>query len=101
MTSKINLDVDRTPESIHCKDLQDLINRLEDEARVKSKPKVTKLAGKEDKGKGKKAIVQKCSSNRVLKNKTTDSDSSSSSEKEKNFIPPLAKRKRSSEVSKA
>ena len=36
-----------------------------------------------------------------MKNKTADSDSSLTSEEEQNVVPPLAKRKRSSEASRA
>ena len=100
MASKVNLDVDRTLESIHCRELQDLISRLEDEARAKSKPEIIQPASKEDKGKGKKAIAQNRPSSRVLKNNTTNSDSLSSLEEEQDTIPPLAKRKRSSEASR-
>ena len=97
----VNFDVDRTPETICYKELQDLISKLEEEARAKNKPKIPYPANKEDKGKGKKAIAQKRRSSRVLNNKTADSDSSPRFEEEKNVVPPLAKRKRSSEASRA
>ena len=91
----------RALETIHWKELQDLTSRLKEEARAKSKPKTIQSTTKDDKGKGKKVVVQKHPSSIVLKNKTADSDSSPSSEEEQNVVPPLTKRKRSSEASKA
>ena len=42
----VHFDVSRTPKTIHCKELQDLINRLQEEARAKNKPKVSKKSTK-------------------------------------------------------
>ena len=95
MTSKVNLDVDRILESIRCKELQDLINRVEDEARAKSSSKAEKGSSKasERANKGKKT-AQKHSASRVVKS------ASPCPEEEQDAAPLLHKRKRSSPVKK-
>ena len=50
----VDFDVSRASESIRCKELQDLISRLEDEARSKSKSKASEKAETGTKGKGRK-----------------------------------------------
>ena len=100
MIAKINFDVSRAPETLLCNELQDLINRLEDEAKARDKPQVGQLA-KKDKSKGKKAIIHKRPSKRGPNSKIVDSNPSSSSEKEQGVISPLVKRKRLSEVNRA
>ena len=47
----MNFYVSRTLESIRCRELQDLINRLQEEARAKTKSKVPEQASHGDKGK--------------------------------------------------
>ena len=88
--SNVDFDVGMAPKTICCKELQDLINRLQVEARVKNKPKVPKKTSHGDKGKGKKLIG------------SISSDISPISEEEELEIAPLlVKRKRTSSVSRA
>ena len=49
--SNVDFDVDRTPESIRYRELEDLINRLQEDARAKNKTKVPEKTSHGDKGK--------------------------------------------------
>ena len=85
--NNIDFDVSRTPEGIQCMELQDLINKLQEEARAKNKSKVPEQTSLKDKGKGKKP---------------TDSFPSPVSEEEKQETAPfITKRKRSNPTSRA
>ena len=61
ITAKHNVDFNmgKTPETIHCKELQDLLSMLEEEIRAKNKPKASEKINQGNKGKGKKLISQK------------------------------------------
>ena len=48
--------MDRSLETIHCRELQDHINRLQEDARARNKSKVSDKISHGDKGKGKKLI---------------------------------------------
>ena len=52
----VNFDVGKAPDMIRCKELQDLISKLEEEARAESKPKTIQSISQEDKGKGKRPL---------------------------------------------
>ena len=88
--SNINFDVDRAPESIRCRELQGLINRLQEEAKAKNKSKVPEKTNHEDKGKG----------NKLIESLPFDI-SPISKEEERETAPVLVKRKRTSPVSRA
>ena len=88
--SKVNFDVDRAPETIRCKELQNLINKLQEEARAKNKPKVLEKTSHGDKGKGKKIIGS-----------LSYDISPISEEEEQEIAPLLVKRKRTSPTSRA
>ena len=52
--NNLNFDVSRTLEGIRFMELQEIINRLREEARAKNKPKVPEQTSFMDKGKGKR-----------------------------------------------
>ena len=52
--NNIDFDISRTPEGIRCIELQNLINRLQEEARARNKSKVPEQTSHRDKEKGKK-----------------------------------------------
>ena len=98
----VNFDVDKAPESICCKEPQDLNSRLEEEARAKNKPKAFEKVKQGDKGKGKKVVTQKRPASRSLKSRLLHFDNSPiSEEEEQEIVPPLTKRKRKSPTSRA
>ena len=85
--NNVDFDVSRTLEGIRCIELQDLINRLQEEARARNKSKVPEQTSHRDKGKGKKLV---------------DSLPPPISEEEEQDITPLIiKRKRLSLTSRA
>ena len=63
--NNVDFDVSSVPETIHCKELQDLINRLQEEAKAKNKPKVSEK-NQGHKGKRKKLIGSLPSDNSPL-----------------------------------
>ena len=85
--NNLNFDVSRTPKGIRCMELQELINRLQEEARAKNKSKILEQTSSKDKGKGKRPP-----------------DSVPlfvSEEEEQEIVPLIARRKRSSPTSRA
>ena len=97
---KLDFDMDRAPEAVHFKKLQNLINRLKDVAKEKSRSKASEKADREGKGKRKKMITQKCPKSRVLKSRFSCPTTSSSSEEKQGAAPLLTKSKKSTKVSK-
>ena len=53
MKNNLNFDVSRTPEGIQCIELQEVINRLREEAKAQNKSNTPVQTSSIDKGKGK------------------------------------------------